>query len=136
PNAWWNNSSCRDPAFHLPSLGERGISVPSLNDRSSLLRQIETMRRGFDAAPLESWDVQRQRAMRLILAASRPGQQNPFDLTQEPERIRDLYGREEWGQALLVARRLVEAGVRMVQANPRGWDTHHNAFRDLKGKRL
>ena len=53
-----------------------------------------------------------------------------------PERTRDLYGREEWGQGFLVARRLVEAGVRMVQVNLRGWDTHQNAFRDLKGKLL
>ena len=53
-----------------------------------------------------------------------------------PDRIRDLYGREEWGQGFLVARRLVQAGVRMVQVNLRGWDTHQNAFRDLKGKLL
>jgi uncharacterized protein (DUF1501 family) len=44
-----------------------------------------------------------------------------------------LYGREEWGNAFLLARRLVEAGVRMVQVNLRGWDTHQHAFRDLKG---
>jgi len=50
--------------------------------------------------------------------------------------VRDLYGREEWGQGFLVARRLVEAGVRVVQVNLRGWDTHQNAFRDLKGKLL
>ena len=65
--------------------------------------------------------------------ATRPGKQNPFDLTQESEATRNLYGREEWGQGFLVARRLVEAGVRMVQINLRGWDTHQNAFRDLKG---
>ena len=47
-----------------------------------------------------------------------------------------MYGREEWGQGFLVARRLVEAGVRMVQVNLRGWDTHQNAFRDLKRKLL
>ena len=35
-----------------------------------------------------------------------------------------------------MARRLIEAGVRMVQINLRGWDTHQNAFRDLKGKLL
>jgi uncharacterized protein (DUF1501 family) len=56
--------------------------------------------------------------------------------TQEPDRVRELYGREEWGQAFLVARRLVERGVRMVQVTLRGWDTHQNAFRDLKGKLL
>src|SRR5207249_2408990 len=84
---------------------------------------------------LKAWDVHRGTAMRLLLTA-RPGKHNPFDLTQEPDRVRDQYGREEWGQGLLVARRLVEAGVRMVQVNLRGWDTHQNAFRDLKGKLL
>ena len=82
-----------------------------------------------------AYDAQRDQALRLVLT-SRPGKQNPFDLTQEPDRTRDLYGREEWGQAFLVARRLVEAGVRMVQVNLRGWDTHQNAFRDLKSRLL
>src|SRR5207247_5463152 len=86
PNAWWNNTGCRNAAFHLPSIGDgASISVPSLNDRSGLLNQLESMRRGIDAAPLESWDVHRARAMRLLLAASRPGRQNPFDVTQEPD---------------------------------------------------
>jgi hypothetical protein len=84
---------------------------------------------------LQSWDSHRHQALQL-LRATRAGQNNPFDLTQEPDRVRDLYGREEWGQGFLVARRLVEAGVRMVQINLRGWDTHQNAFRDLKGKLL
>src|SRR5262249_56019531 len=101
--------------------------------------QMERLRRGLDAADrtgqLAGWDVSRHQAVRL-LAAARPGRHNPFDLTQEPDRIRDRYGREEWGQGFLVARRLVEAGVRMVQVNLRGWDTHQNAFRDLKGKLL
>lgn len=137
PRTWWNNSSCRNAEFHLPSLGENAsISVPQLNDRSSILQQLETMRRGFESGPHESWDAHRERAMRLILSSSRPGRQNPFDLTQESLQLRDRYGREEWGNAFLVARRLVEAGVRMVQINLRGWDTHQNAFRDLKGKLL
>src|SRR6185503_14359614 len=71
-----------------------------------------------------------------LLLTTKPGKRNPFDLTQESDATRDLYGREEWGQGFLVARRLVEAGVRMVQINLRGWDTHQNAFRDLKGKLL
>ncbi|MBI3411625.1 MAG: DUF1501 domain-containing protein [Planctomycetes bacterium] len=140
PNAWWNNSSCRHPDFQLPNLGGADlVSLPQLGNRACLLQSLENFRRGVEAAPragcLESWDVQRQRALQLVLA-TRPGRQNPFDLTQESDRIRDLYGREEWGQGFLVARRLVEAGVRMVQVNLRGWDTHQNAFRDLKGKLL
>ncbi len=137
PKAWWDNSSCRNPDFHLPDLGvSRGISVRQLENRTQLLTQLERLRRGLDDAHncdrLEAYDAYRQQAMQIVLTA-RPGKQNPFDLTQETDAVRDLYGREEWGQGFLVARRLVEAGVRMVQINLRGWDTHQNAFRDLKG---
>jgi hypothetical protein len=140
PGAWWDNSSCRDPSFRLPELGDgMSISLPMLHDRSSLLARLEGLRRGLDeaehAGQLAAWDASRHQAIRL-LAAMRPGRSNPFDLTQEAESVRDRYGREEWGQGFLVARRLVEAGVRMVQVNLRGWDTHQNAFRDLRGKLL
>jgi hypothetical protein len=139
PKAWWDNSSCRDASFHLPDLAGAGIPLPTVTNRMALLEHFDKYRCGVDAAAraniLDSWDVYRQQALRLLVA-DRPGKHNPFDLTQEPDAIRDLYGREEWGQALLVARRLVEAGVRMVQVNLRGWDTHQNAFRDLKGKLL
>ena len=140
PKAWWNNSSCRVPDFHLPDLEQdEGITLPRLQHRAALLRQLDDYRAGVDqldaAGRLAAWDAHRQQALRFVLA-SRPGKHNPFDLTQESDRTRDLYGREEWGQGFLVARRLVEAGVRMVQVNLRGWDTHQNAFRDLKGKLL
>lgn len=139
PKAWWDNSSCRDATFHLPDLGGLNVCWPLLRDRTTLLERLDAHRRALDRAhrhgALDAWDASRHQAMRL-LTASRPGKSNPFDLAQEPDRIRELYGREEWGQGLLVARRLVEAGVRMVQVNLRGWDTHQNAFRDLKGKLL
>jgi len=140
PKAWWDNSSCRNPEFHLPNLGQTGaVSLSQIENRTVLLQQLARLRRGIEQADrtgaVEAWDAYRQQALRYVLA-SRPGKHNPFDLTQEPDHIRDLYGREEWGQGFLVARRLVEAGVRMVQVNLRGWDTHQNAFRDLKGKLL
>jgi len=140
PKAWWNNSSCRNPDFHLPDLGQaEGVGVARLDDRAALLRQLDEQRRSLDrreqAAPLVAWEARRQQAMRVVLAST-PGKHNPFDLTHETDAMRDLYGREEWGQGFLVARRLIEAGVRMVQVNLRGWDTHQNAFRDLKGKLL
>jgi hypothetical protein len=139
PKAWWDNSSCRDPAFHLPELGGLNVSWAQLQDRATLLRRLSSLQRDLEQADrggrLDAWDACRHQATRLLLTA-RLGGKNPFDLSQEPDRVRDLYGREEWGQGFLVARRLVEAGVRMVQVNLRGWDTHQNAFRDLKGKLL
>ena len=137
--AWWNNSSCRNPDFHLPNLGGATVDLPGLQDRTRLLERFEACRRDLEQAErdgrLEAWDASRHQAMRLLFT-TRNGTSNPFDLSQEPDGIRNRYGREEWGQGFLVARRLVEAGVRMVQVNLRGWDTHQNAFRDLKGKLL
>ncbi|MGD9855021.1 MAG: DUF1501 domain-containing protein [Planctomycetaceae bacterium] len=140
PKAWWDNTSCRDAGFRLPDFGASGgIALPQLANRSALLGRLEALRRGIDRAEnagvLNAWDIYRRQAMQFVLA-SRPGRHNPFDLAQESDSVRDLYGREEWGQGFLVARRLIEAGVRMVQVNLRGWDTHQNAFRDLKGKLL
>lgn len=140
PKAWWDNSSCRHPEFHLPNPGQIDIASPVLLNRVALRQQLDGLEKGLDEAQrtgrLEKWDLYRQRALDFILASRRSGQQNPFDLTQESAATRDLYGREEWGQGFLAARRLVEAGVRMVQVTLRGWDTHQNAFRDLKAKAL
>ncbi|QDU97314.1 DUF1501 domain-containing protein [Lignipirellula cremea] len=61
---------------------------------------------------------------------------NVFDLDQEPEKLRDEYGRTDFGQGCLLARRLVEKGVSFVEVfghgskNDAGWDTHGNGFRD------
>jgi hypothetical protein len=133
PGAWWDNSSCRNPDFHLPDLGlSTGLSIENLRSRAELLANLDTQRRQLDGEPaVRAMDIYRRQAWELILGQK--GKDNPFDLTQESNATRDLYGREEWGQAFLVARRLVEAGVRMVQVNLRGWDTHQNAFRDLMG---
>ncbi|MBN81995.1 MAG: hypothetical protein CMJ70_17830 [Planctomycetaceae bacterium] len=140
PRAWWDNTSCREPDFHLPNPGD--VSIPSdvLRQRNGLRKTLEGLGRRIDAADrsgqLAKWDLFRGQALQFILASRRPGKANPFDLAQESATMRDRYGREEWGQAFLVARRLVEAGVRMVQVTLRGWDTHQNAFRDLKAKAL
>jgi hypothetical protein len=54
-----------------------------------------------------------------------------FDLKQEKDAVRDAYGRNRFGQSCLLARRLVEAGVRFVTVSVGGWDTHYNGFRSL-----
>jgi uncharacterized protein (DUF1501 family) len=56
-----------------------------------------------------------------------------FDLTQEKDSLRDAYGRSPFGQACLLARRLVEAGVTFVEVNNSGnWDTHQDNFNAVK----
>src|SRR5262249_10958700 len=134
PKSWWDNSSCRNPDFHLPDLGvSTDFSWTQIEKRESLLERLDQLDRTLDhPQPFRHLDSTPRRALELLV--TQKGKKNPFDLTQEPAKVRELYGREEWGQGFLVARRLVEAGVRMVQVSMRGWDTHQNAFRDLKGK--
>ncbi len=52
-----------------------------------------------------------------------------FDLSKEPEKMRDAYGRTKFGAGCLLARRLVEAGVTFVEVNQTGWDTHDDNFK-------
>lgn len=51
-----------------------------------------------------------------------------FDLTQEPEALRQMYGQNNFGQGCLLARRLVESGVRYIEVNLSGWDMHNDVF--------
>lgn len=51
-----------------------------------------------------------------------------FDLTQEPEALRQMYGQNNFGQGCLLARRLVESGVRYIEVNLGGWDMHNDVF--------
>jgi len=78
----------------------------------------------------------RQRAVEMLTS---PATEAAFDLAREPARVRDRYGRNIHGQSVLLARRLVEAGVRLVQVNWHNdgqnfWDTHGNNFRQLKDR--
>jgi hypothetical protein len=85
---------------------------------------------------------QHQRRALALLASDET--RRAFDISREPERVRDRYGRHKYGQSLLLARRLVEAGVRLVTVywggkvnnpNPH-WDTHMNNNRRLKEELL
>src|SRR5207244_2943951 len=60
-----------------------------------------------------------------------PAAKKAFDLDQEPDRLREQYGRNQLGQSCLLARRLVESGVQFVTVTDSGWDTHQNNFKSL-----
>lgn len=65
-----------------------------------------------------------------------PAAKQAFALSEEPEALRDRYGRTREGQAAILSRRLIEAGVRFVSINSGGWDTHADNFNSLKNKLL
>jgi hypothetical protein len=80
---------------------------------------------------IATYDEFQRKAAEIVLS---PEAQSAFDIEQEPARLRDTYGRTEFGQSCLLARRLVERGVRFVTVNNGGWDHHAKIFEGLEKK--
>lgn len=115
------------PTFKLAGLGQQSDRT---DGRAQLLSQLD--RRVSDIG----YSSAQQKAMHLLSA---PDVQKAFDLNSEPPKTRDRYGRTTHGQCCLMARRLVEAGVRLVCVNwpndgQNFWDTHGNNFHQLKNR--
>lgn len=127
------------PNFRVPNIGladdaERGRFA----QRAKLHESLGSLRRDLDQS--KGMDVFQQQAMNLLTS---PEAARAFDLNLEVPKIRDRYGRHAWGQQLLMARRLVEAGVEIVTTELSGpqcgrvqnWDDHavnHHVFDALK----
>jgi Protein of unknown function (DUF1501) len=112
-----------------------GLTEMRLTARRDLLTQFEETRRLIDhSEPVRDLNAHYQRAFAL-LTSNRTRQ--AFDLAAEPVKTREQYGRTEFGQRCLLARRLAEAGVPIVNVSychtPEGsWDTHSQNFRQMK----
>lgn len=97
------------------------ISTARLDTRRALLHEVSQHARFLDeTAPAHTLDPYFTRAFDLV---SSPDAQRAFDISREPTRVRERYGRHIFGQSVLLARRLVEAGVRLVHVN---WVRHDN----------
>jgi Protein of unknown function (DUF1501) len=128
------------PNFELP----RGITVDRVGDRRGLLRSFDAIRRDVDTSgQLDAADRYQQKAWDVLSSVAA---REAFDLDQEPMAIRERYGFmpafdpkasnrcgcPAWSQRILLARRLVEAGVRLVTVDLRWWDTHVKGFESLR----
>jgi hypothetical protein len=122
----------------------QGMSRARLESRRQLRESFDTMRRDVDRNS-ESRDMDAYTARAFDMITS-PQARNAFDLTQEPDRVRDFYGRDEkfayvgreresfwYGQNFLLARRLVEAGVPIVTLRAGLWDQHGNVIQASGG---
>lgn len=129
---WLLHCDPSSPQFKVPALSfPDEISPVRFDARRSLLEQVN---RHLDTT-LQSGQVQRfnddaQQAIGLLSASAA---RRAFDLSSEPDAVRDRYGRSRYAQSVLLARRLVESGVSIVrinwtrikdQPNQGGWDTH------------
>jgi hypothetical protein len=99
-----------------------GVTMAQLEDRRTLLAEFDGMRRDLDrSGTMDSMDRFQREAYEMI---SGPAARLAFDISREDPRTRDRYGRHNWGQSTLLARRLVEAGVTFVNIHMGGWDDH------------
>ncbi|OYV84616.1 MAG: hypothetical protein B7Z73_15105, partial [Planctomycetia bacterium 21-64-5] len=125
-----------DATFELDLLP--GLTVERLNNRRGLLADLDAQRRDLaEAATAGDLSARVQNAYTLLTENARF--RAAFDLASEPAEARDRYGRHPFGQSLLLARRLVEAGMPVVQANMgpmNNWDTHGQNFQQLKDRLL
>lgn len=125
-----------EPNWKVPALSLiDGMDTQRLNQRRGLLQSIDSQRAFLEEnAVVRGVAGQQARAFGLLTSSE---VRQAFDLAQEPAEVRDRYGRNTHGQCVLMARRLVEAGVTLVSVNWHNdgqsfWDTHGNNFPRLK----
>jgi hypothetical protein len=121
------------PHLNLP----QGLNAQRVLDRATLLSSIENQTRELGSALSETaFDRYRSAALGLI---TDPSSRDAFDIGLERKEMLERYGENSFGWSLVMARRLVEAGTRLVQVNlgnNESWDTHQAAFPNLKNHLL
>jgi uncharacterized protein (DUF1501 family) len=121
------------PTFRIRDVAlPTGITEGRFADRSSLRAEVDRFRRFTDQAaadPVLALDDHYQQANELMQSKEA---QAAFRIGDESPKVRDRYGRNGFGQRLLLARRLVEAGVPFVTINDGGWDHHSDLFGALR----
>jgi len=119
------------PSLKLPA----GLTQRRLNVRRDLLRTLDDQRRQLaDSAEVRSYDRERESAISML---TNPRIRNAFDVTRADPKTQERYGANSFGWSLLMAYRLTEAGVPLVQVNlgnNETWDTHGDAFSRLKNQ--
>lgn len=118
-----------DESLRMPD----GVSLDRLGSKRSLLASIDNQRAELAArAEIGAYTSQQHEAFRVLTSGRLA---NALSLDSETTETRDRYGRHQFGQTLLLARRMLEADVSIIQANLSHhafWDTHYNNFKGLR----
>jgi hypothetical protein len=112
-----------------------GLSSSRFSRRERMLQKLDNWQKkietkGNDVGAMNSFY---DKAFSMVTS---PAAKRAFDLSQEPVKVRERYGMNKFGQSCLLARRLVESGVRFINVTMGGWDTHANNFKTLKDRNL
>ena len=136
-NPFLINQDADEPEFAVKEFDAApDVDVHRLSGRSSLLRSLDRYQAARERQLEFSVSHDKFREQALNLATSRQAKE-AFDLSQEPDKLRDAYGRNRVGQGMLLARRLIEAGVRFVtiqgyvDTGIYAWDHHWGIFSHL-----
>ena len=112
-------------------------SVPGerVDRRRQMLAAIDGLQQRADLQPVafDALDENVKAAFNMVTA---PETKRAFALEEETAELRDQYGRNRFGQNCILARRMIESGVRFVTITDGGWDTHQNNFKSLKDSRI
>jgi hypothetical protein len=122
-NPFQVHSDPNSPAFKVPNLNlAQGLTLDKIEDRRSLMKHFDASRKHLDGlAETKAMDRFSTDAYDFV---SGPAARRAFDINKEDPKRRDRYGRHNWGQSTLLARRLVEAGSTFVNVHLGGWDHH------------
>jgi hypothetical protein len=134
---WQIQGDPNDPNFKMQALSMReGMTASRMQSRRELLDDLNRGRTGLGNQEAASFREQQQIAYNLLTSNKMA---EAFEIQREDDAVRDRYGRNKFGQSLLLARRMVEAGVPIVQAAMgivQTWDTHVDNWGRLKNTLL
>lgn len=134
---WQINGDPNDKDFRMQALAMReGVSNLRLHSRRQLLEHFNSGHRTLGGLETESLRQQQQLAYSLLTSGKLT---SAFEINLESEQTRDRYGRNKFGQSLLLSKRMIEAGVPVVQATMgivQTWDTHVDNWGRLKNTLL
>jgi hypothetical protein len=129
------NADPNAPNFRVPNLSLVEAMTPArAAQRRGLLDEMNGPASRIPSLAAGDFDINHERGFSLVTSEQ---VQRAFDLSREPASLRDRYGRHSWGQSHLLARRLVESGVKFV-TTVNGpsivWDTHEDNFNRLRNR--
>jgi len=117
--------------FAVEGIVAKGITDDRQRKRRELLHSLDSLGKAMPENPhFQKLDQTEQNAYDIMFGEGR----KLFDLSEEPDELRERYGRNTFGQSCLMARRLVESGVPYVTINYNGWDTHKQHFETMRRK--
>jgi hypothetical protein len=138
-NPYWRDCTDDELRFEIQGLaGRRDLAIDRLSRRQSLVQQFDLLQRTLDGSrAVDGYDEFEKRALALVTSGQA---RRALDIREETAATRDRYGRHLFGQATLMARRLIEAGVRFTTVHydcvdGYSWDSHLSS-QDVQGHLL